>query len=73
MPTVTAVEQCAGCLLCSLACSYYNSADHTFNLSQSMIQVGREDDGGFHVTFSDECLECGLCVENCHYGVLRDD
>nr|HID57619.1 hypothetical protein [Desulfobacterales bacterium] len=68
---VIAEENCSGCLLCALACSFFNQPDRVFNLSKSQIKVERI--GGqnrFKISFKEDCIECGTCADYCHYGVL---
>ena len=70
--SVTA-ENCSGCLLCCLACSFFTSPERVFNLSRSMIKVRRAQDRRFRIEFSEDCTACGICVDYCHYGVLSKE
>jgi len=62
-----ATENCSGCSRCELACSYtYTKA---FNPSRARIQV-KMSGADCSVRFSEECIECGICVDQCLYGAL---
>jgi Fe-S-cluster-containing hydrogenase component 2 len=64
-------ERCAGCLLCCLACSFFNTKEGIFSLSRSMISVKpNEGEAQFHVEFLEECVGCGICVDYCYFGAL---
>ncbi|WP_028315306.1 4Fe-4S binding protein [Desulfatibacillum aliphaticivorans] len=58
---------CTGCMKCGLACSeLYHRA---FNPLLARIQVivkGEEAE----ISFTQECTECGVCVDQCFYGAL---
>lgn len=62
-----ATERCTGCLRCQLSCS--DLYTNTFNLSQARIRV---DVLGAECTicFTEECNECGVCVDQCLYDAL---
>jgi len=69
---VIAEENCSGCLLCALACSFFNTPDRVFNPDKAQIKIERmEGQNRFKVSFKEECLECGICADYCHYGVLE--
>lgn len=60
--------KCTGCLRCQLACS--QAYRKSFNPSAARIRVE------FHgvdcsIRFTDECVQCGLCADNCLYGALE--
>jgi NAD-dependent dihydropyrimidine dehydrogenase PreA subunit len=68
---VTNEENCSGCLRCALACSFFNTSEREFNLSESKIKIERL--GGqnkFKVSFKEDCTNCGICVDYCNYEVL---
>lgn len=61
-------ESCTGCLRCQLACSdLYTKA---FNPSEARIQVVTS--GSYcSIHFTEECNECGVCVDHCFHGALQ--
>ncbi len=61
-------ECCTGCLRCQLACSdLYTKA---FNPPAARIQVILWGvDCSIH--FTEECNECGVCVDHCLHGALH--
>jgi Fe-S-cluster-containing dehydrogenase component len=63
-----ATERCTGCLRCQLSCS--DLYTKTFNPSQARIRV---DVLGADCTirFTEECNECGVCVDQCFYDALQ--
>ncbi len=64
---VTDPEKCAGCLSCQLICSYTHTG--RFNPLCAYIRINLRDD--YRIEFTEECTECGLCVEHCTYGALQ--
>lgn len=58
---------CTGCLRCALACS--ELYEKMFNPMAARIRVVVEGEKAF-ITFSDDCNECGVCVDQCFYGAL---
>ncbi len=63
-----AEAKCTGCLRCQLACS--QAYQKMFNPSLARIRIG------FHgvecsIRFTEECVACGLCADNCFYGALE--
>ncbi len=61
-------ERCTGCLLCQLACSELYT--RVFNPSAARIRV---DVSGVDcsIRFTEECNDCGICVDYCFYGALQ--
>lgn len=65
---LAAEGKCTGCLRCQLACS--QAYQKVFNPSLARIRIG------FHgvdcsIQFTEECVACGLCADNCLYGALE--
>jgi len=60
--------KCSGCLRCQLACS--DAYTKSFNPSAARIHV---DFVGVDlaIRFTDDCVGCGLCADNCFYGALQ--
>ncbi len=68
---VSNTENCAGCHLCIMACSFFNTG--SFGLADSIIKVERVGkQNRFKVTISDDCISCGRCTEYCYFGVLSE-
>ena len=69
----TIPEACSGCRMCQLACSF--SWQRAYNPAQSRIVIEEgevvDDTGPFRIAFTDECNDCGICVQYCFYGVLK--
>ena len=62
-------EKCAGCLSCQLICSFTNSG--LFNPLKAAIQVDLTAGELNRISFTDDCNDCGVCVDYCHYGCLE--
>ena len=61
-------ESCTGCLRCQLACSdLYTKA---FNPSTARIRV-IVSAADCSILFTEECNECGVCVDHCFHGALH--
>jgi len=76
MPEVRVIKQenCSGCRLCALACSFFTFPDRVFSLSKSRIKVERIDgENRFKVIIEEDCIDCGTCVDYCFYGVLSKE
>ena len=71
MIKVTAPQNCSGCRLCALACSFHNTDEHEFSLAAASIRIDRVgNENSFHPKILDSCIGCGRCVSHCEYGVL---
>lgn len=60
-------ENCTGCLRCELACS--DAHTKAFNPSSSRIRVLTSNED-CRIYFTDDCIECGTCADQCFYGAL---
>lgn len=70
-PDVVRPENCSGCSICQLACSFRNGPDRSFQPAAAHLRVLRV--GGmnrFRVEFTPDCNGCGLCAVHCAYGVF---
>jgi ferredoxin len=58
--------------MCQLVCSVHQEG--SFNPAQAKIKIGltQRKNGKYFtpISFTDECVECGLCVSYCYYGAL---
>ena len=64
----TNTENCTGCLRCQLGCSdLYNKA---FNPRAAYIRVNVSA-ADCSIKFTQDCTECGVCVDHCFYDALR--
>lgn len=62
-------ERCSGCSACQLACSLLFTG--TFNPLEAYIRINWSGDLDRHISFTDECTSCGVCVRYCNYGALE--
>ncbi len=60
-------DLCTGCMRCMLVCSW--QYEKQFALAAARIQVSVAD-AEIIVSFLDDCVQCGLCADNCFYGAL---
>lgn len=60
-------EACTGCLRCALACS--DLYEKSFKPAAARIKVEINPTSA-RIQFTEDCLECGICVEHCLYGAL---
>lgn len=58
---------CSGCLRCELACS--DAYTKAFNPSEARIQVVMSG-VDCQVRFTEDCVECGICADQCLYRAL---
>lgn len=73
MISVAAPQNCSGCRLCALACSFYSTPRREFSLAAASIHIERVgNENVFSPKVSDDCSGCGMCLSYCHYGVLAE-
>lgn len=60
-------EKCTGCLRCQLACS--DTYTLAFNPSAARLRVEMSG-ADCQIRFTEECVECGICADQCFYGAL---
>ncbi|HOP86312.1 MAG TPA: 4Fe-4S dicluster domain-containing protein [Syntrophorhabdaceae bacterium] len=62
-------DNCAGCMLCVLSCSFFNAG--VFNPEKSIIKINKNDKTlKFTLKITVGCKMCGACVEACAYNAL---
>ena len=64
-------ENCTGCLICQLQCSFQYYKE--FNPSKSKIFIIQSEYDTRNIDFADDCKNCGICAEYCAYGALIID
>ena len=64
-------EECRGCHLCQLACSFYKTG--VFKLSDSRVSIKRDINRieRYNVNLLDTCDTCGWCARFCAFGALK--
>ncbi len=66
---LTKPEKCAGCWRCQLTCSWNFLG--RFSPLEAWIKVQRTGSGyDYQISFTEDCTNCGLCVESCSFGAL---
>jgi formate hydrogenlyase subunit 6/NADH:ubiquinone oxidoreductase subunit I len=60
-------KQCSGCLRCQLACS--RTYVKQFQPSLSRIQIDAQGEK-YRAVFTEDCVKCGFCADNCLFGAL---
>ena len=71
IPEVVNPQNCSGCGICELACSFFNVPDRSFRPAASHVQIVRLDgQNRFRPELSDQCNGCGVCATHCEYGVF---
>ena len=66
----TNTDNCTGCLRCALACSDLYS--RCFNPLASRIRIVVSD-GDWSIDFTEDCNECGICVDHCFFGAVQKE
>ena len=62
-------ENCVGCLLCQMRCSFRFTK--RFSFSDARIEIEwNEKQCCYKINLSNGCDRCGLCVASCVYGAL---
>lgn len=74
MPTGTQMtahsENCTGCLMCQLACSFVKTSE--FSPAKAFLTVQRVDKSeSYKVGFTEDCDACGVCAQYCYYDVIE--
>ena len=64
-------DECRGCHLCELACSFYKTG--VFKLSNSRVNVKRDIDRieRYEVNLLDACDGCGWCARFCNFDAVK--
>ena len=66
---ITYSENCVGCRLCQMRCSFRFTK--RFSFSDARIDIDWNDEQcRYDVSLNEECDRCGLCVASCVYGTL---
>lgn len=63
-------DNCTGCLRCQLGCSDLYA--RAFNPAAAYIRV-EVSGADCTIAFTDECTQCGVCADNCHYDALEKE
>jgi|Deesub1362B_J571_1020462.scaffolds.fasta_scaffold21338_2 NAD-dependent dihydropyrimidine dehydrogenase PreA subunit len=61
-------QLCTGCLRCALVCSHRFHKVFEPSKAQIRVRFGGTD---AYLTFSEECIKCGTCADECLYGALE--
>jgi NAD-dependent dihydropyrimidine dehydrogenase PreA subunit len=62
-------EKCSGCMSCQLACSF--TYEGVFNPLKSRIAISWPGELEYKISFTEDCTDCGVCVQYCNYGALK--
>lgn len=66
---ITNAENCVGCRLCQMRCSF--RVTKRFSFSDALIDIEwNEEQCSYNINLNDVCDRCGLCVASCVYGAL---
>lgn len=60
-------ENCTGCMICQLRCSYINFKE--FNVTKAFIKIDLTNIQPT-IEFLDDCKACFECVKHCLYDAL---
>ena len=80
MPTVVSTakkrmeiipDNCVGCHLCEIACSYVKFGEFNPTMAFVEIQQDEENPGYWKAEFTDQCDVCGFCYAACHYDAIK--
>ena len=66
---ITDSENCVGCLLCQMRCSFRFTKRFSFSDARINIEWN-EEQCRYDISLNEECDGCGLCVHSCVYGAL---
>lgn len=69
-PIIVRPENCTGCLICQLRCSW--RFEKAFSTAKAAIRIRRLVGGEreFDISFTERCDNCGICARYCPYGAL---
>ena len=68
---VIKAENCSGCLLCALACSFFTTPERAFSPAHAKIAVRPgAAESWFTVQLLPACDGCGVCVQYCAFDAL---
>ena len=62
------LDKCTGCLNCQLICSF--TYHDIFNPGLARIKIERSITDEKKTSYTDECIQCSLCVDYCIYDAL---
>ena len=65
------LDKCTGCLNCQLICSF--TYHDIFNPAFARIRIERTITDEKKTSYTDECVQCALCVDYCIYGALTKE
>ena len=66
---ITDSENCVGCRLCQMRCSFRFTK--RFSFFNARIDISwNEAECRYDISFSEQCDHCGLCARSCVYGAL---
>ena len=66
---ITDSENCVGCRLCQMRCSFRFAK--RFSFSDARIDIEwNEEQCRYDINFNEGCDNCGLCAGSCVYGAL---
>ncbi|MHA1265363.1 MAG: 4Fe-4S dicluster domain-containing protein [Candidatus Helarchaeota archaeon] len=61
-------DNCAGCLICQLICSFIYHKIFSTELAQIQINSSEYPP---RISFLEGCTQCFQCVDHCLYGALK--
>jgi len=61
-------DRCTGCLRCQLSCSELHAKASSLAMAKIRVVLSGVD---CSIDFTDDCNECGVCVDNCLYDALK--
>ena len=63
-------ENCTGCLMCQLACSFTKTS--AFSPASSYVTVQRVGvSETYEVSFTEDCDACGVCTQYCYFDAIE--
>ena len=68
---ITITDNCTGCQLCQIACSWVKHQEFNPAWSYIDIQHDKNREGRFDARFTDQCDACGYCSFYCQYDAIQ--